>query len=64
MISGIYTILAMVSFAAIAYWAYARRNRARFEDAAQLPLSDEEAPLGVEPAAGENGGRCRAACRS
>lgn len=41
MISGIVTILLMVIFAGITAWAYSARNRARFEDAANLPLRDE-----------------------
>lgn len=58
MISGLYTILAMLSFASIAYWAFSRNNRQRFEDAARLPLNDEvPAPRAAtrEPKAGGEG---------
>lgn len=42
MISGIFTALALLGFLGIASWAYARHNRARFDEAAQLPLGDED----------------------
>lgn len=41
MISGLITGLLLVAFLGIVVWAYAGRNRARFDDAAQLPLRDE-----------------------
>jgi cytochrome c oxidase cbb3-type subunit 4 len=45
MISGIFTVIAFLSFAGIAVWAYSRRNRERFDEASRLPLRDE-APTG------------------
>lgn len=44
MISGIVTLFAFLSFIGIAVWAWSRRNRARFESAARLPLEDENLP--------------------
>lgn len=41
MISGIVTLAAFASFIGITVWAWSRRNRARFDSAARLPLSDE-----------------------
>lgn len=41
MISGIFTATLMALFIGVAVWAYSARNRARFDDAAQLPLHDE-----------------------
>ena len=41
MISGIVTAVLMVSFLGITRWAWSSRQRARFEDAARLPLDDE-----------------------
>jgi len=41
MISGIFTIAAMLGFIGVSWWAYTRHNRARFEEAARLPLEDE-----------------------
>ncbi|WP_293391437.1 cbb3-type cytochrome c oxidase subunit 3 [Nevskia sp.] len=42
MISGIFTIAAMTAFAGISWWAYSRRNTARFEEASRLPLVEDE----------------------
>lgn len=42
MISGAVTLTAFVSFIGISVWAWSRRNRARFEEAARLPLDDED----------------------
>lgn len=39
---GVVTIVFMAFFAAVTWWAYARRNRARFEQAARLPLMEDE----------------------
>ena len=36
------TVISMILFIAIWVWAYSRRNAAAFEDAAQLPLQDDE----------------------
>lgn len=43
MTSGLFTVLAFSGFILIAVWAYSRRNRARFDEAARLPLDDEPA---------------------
>lgn len=43
MISGIFTSAAFVMFLGVVYWAYNKHNRARFEEAAQLPLEDSVA---------------------
>jgi cytochrome c oxidase cbb3-type subunit 4 len=40
-IAGLVTIAAMSAFAGIVWWAMARRNQARFAEAARLPLDDE-----------------------
>lgn len=49
MISGIITATLLLAFLGITIWAWSARNRARFADAARLPLEDE-VPLGVESA--------------
>ena len=41
-IMGLLTVLFLGCFAGIVVWAYARRNRARFEEAAKLPLTTAE----------------------
>lgn len=35
------TTLLLVAFVGIAVWAYSKRNRARFDEAARLPLNDD-----------------------
>ena len=37
------TVLSFACFAGIWAWAWARGNRARFDEAAQLPFADAEA---------------------
>jgi cytochrome c oxidase cbb3-type subunit IV len=37
----IVTVLSLLAFAGIVAWAYSRRNRARFDEAARLPFSGE-----------------------
>ena len=54
MIDGIITLVFMFCFIGVTIWAYSRRNRARFDDAAQLPLTDE--PSDQAKAPGKNGG--------
>lgn len=46
---SLYTVLAFVTFVAIAFWAWSARNRAGFEEAAWLPLLDDDgaAPRGT-----------------
>ena len=52
MISGIFTSVAFIMFLGVVYWAYTKHNRARFEEAAQLPLEDSVAiyPAPRQPA--------------
>ncbi len=38
---AVLTLVAFVCFVGIAWWAYSRRRRARFEEAANLPFADE-----------------------
>jgi len=45
---GVITVLSLVSFLGIVFWAYSRRRADAFEEAANLPFADEEediAPL-------------------
>ena len=42
MISGVVTAVLLLAFLGIAAWAWSGRTRARFDDAARLPLRDEE----------------------
>lgn len=35
------TVISMAMFVGIVWWAYSRRNKADFDEAARLPLSDD-----------------------
>lgn len=39
---GVYTLLAFVTFVVIGLWAWSARNRAGFDEAARLPLLDDD----------------------
>lgn len=41
---SLYTVLAFVTFVVIGLWAWSARNRAGFEEAARLPLLDDDTP--------------------
>jgi len=41
MISGIFTAVLLAAFLALTAWAYSPRRRARFTEAAALPLADD-----------------------
>lgn len=46
------TVMAFAAFLGVVWWAYSKRNAKRFEDAANLPFSDEDADraeLGIAP---------------
>ncbi len=38
---SIVTLVSMLTFLGIVAWAWSRRNKERFEEAAQLPFQDE-----------------------
>jgi cytochrome c oxidase cbb3-type subunit 4 len=40
---GLATLFAMLAFLGVCAWAWSRRRRQKFDDAAQLPL-EEDAP--------------------
>ncbi|MDO7654052.1 MAG: cbb3-type cytochrome c oxidase subunit 3, partial [Porticoccus sp.] len=41
-LQGIGTILALVAFLGVCWWAFSSRKKKDFEEAAQLPFSDEK----------------------
>ncbi len=43
---GIFTLLALLAFLGVVWWAYSAKNKERFEEDALLPFADEasEAP--------------------
>lgn len=46
--AGIGTLLALVAFIGICLWAYSGRNKAKFDEAAQLPFADELSTTGKQ----------------
>ncbi len=38
------TVLSLICFLGICFWAYSRPARAGFEEAARLPFTDDDAP--------------------
>ena len=53
MVSGIFTVVLLVTFLGIVGWAFSRKRRSAFDEAARLPLENDE-PL---PPAGDHGER-------
>ena len=43
-IRSILTVLAFVTFIGIVVWAYGRQRRAAFDEAANLPFTEDELP--------------------
>lgn len=41
---GAMTVVLMVLFVALVFWAYSRRRKKDFDEAAQLPLDDDRRP--------------------
>lgn len=39
---GIATILTMVAFLAVVFWAYSSKRKSDFDEAANLPFADED----------------------
>ncbi len=46
---AVITLLGFVAFVGVVFWAYSRRAKAGFDEAAQLPFADE----GIENGTGE-----------
>ncbi|MFC3284642.1 cbb3-type cytochrome oxidase subunit 3 [Litchfieldella rifensis] len=42
---GITTLLIMIAFLGVVAWAYSKRRKRDFDEAANLPFADEEEPL-------------------
>jgi cytochrome c oxidase cbb3-type subunit 4 len=40
---GLGTLLVFIAFISVTLWAYSSRNKARFDEAANLPFADETA---------------------
>lgn len=44
-IRSFFTVLGLLCFLGICVWAYSKRARAGFDEAAQLPFTDDDAPV-------------------
>ena len=42
LLRGLFTLFMFVAFIGIAFWAYSSRRKSDFEEAANLPLQDDE----------------------
>lgn len=42
----IVTVLGFLCFLGICFWAYSRHSKASFDEAARLPLTDDDLPVG------------------
>jgi len=43
-LSGIVTVVFVIVFIGIVWWAYSKSNKQRFEDAGQLPFDEDQTP--------------------
>lgn len=43
-LSGIVTVIFIVVFIGIVWWAFSKRNKQRFEDAGKLPFDEDDTP--------------------
>jgi cytochrome c oxidase cbb3-type subunit IV len=50
----VWTLLLMVAFIGIVYWAWSSRRHKDFEEAASLPLEEDERSLKSTPENGES----------
>lgn len=48
------TVTTTIAFIIIFYWAFSKKNKQRFDEAANLPFADEEQDLVEKPNKGEN----------
>ncbi len=54
---SLFTVLAFAIFVAIVVWAYSSRRKQAFEEAARLPLDDDEPGIGGGGGAGRSSGK-------
>ncbi|PJK00568.1 CcoQ/FixQ family Cbb3-type cytochrome c oxidase assembly chaperone [Lysobacteraceae bacterium NML91-0213] len=57
MVSGIVTLLLLLLFVGGWVWAWSPRRKRDFDEAAQLPLADDEVPPADRPADGMQDGK-------
>lgn len=44
LLQGLWTLVSLVTFVAIALWAYSRKRKPVFEQAARIPLEEDPEP--------------------
>ena len=44
LVRGVATVFALVAFIVVVLWAYSKRSREKFKEAAQLPLEEDDGP--------------------
>lgn len=50
----ILTVATAIAFVIIFYWAFSKKNKERFDEAANLPFADEDYDKEEKPSKGEN----------
>ncbi len=45
-VEGIWTLVSLVTFVAIAIWAYSRKRKKEFDAASRIPFDEEGEPRG------------------
>jgi cytochrome c oxidase cbb3-type subunit 4 len=53
LIQSLWSIVVLVAFLGIVFWAYSSKRKAAFDEAAQLPFDDEEPGTGKQSATAE-----------
>lgn len=56
---GIITGLLILAFVGITWWAYSKRRKPDFDEAAQLPFADDDEPANRDKSASQNGADSR-----
>ena len=51
---GLSTVLVMIAFIGVVFWAYSGKRKKDFDEAANLPFADEDLPGGSSSQKGEN----------
>lgn len=41
-VRGLSTLVALLAFVGVCYWAFSKKRKSRFDDAAQLPFAEDD----------------------
>ena len=50
---SIFTVLSFLAFSGIVWWAYSSRRKQAYEEAARIPLEDDDVPAPLNRGAGQ-----------